>query len=536
VRLERAYRRLIRAYPRAYQEARGNEIIATLMDGATPGQRRPRAREVVDVLTGGVRQHLGVGGSAGYADGLRTVLPVALVLATATAAAIRVGGLDSVPTIQPYAYAWCLALVAWAIRPSAGRVLTVLAALFTLRIAAMWSYEFGTVFGVCLVGLVAAFAAVAAPPGPATVDGREIGSALWSHSGRILTLAVGSGLGAVALTGSWWWSRWAGGAPLVAVLALAVAGAALAARRLGTSVLWAAALLLPAAAVLPIYAWPYDLPWNWDDGRYQTRPWLLLRSSMDSVADILFPLVCATAVVAILVAAVKGPDRLWRATGTLTRSTLAGLAVFVATVEATAGVPSVAVLAGCVVLAVGAVAVTAPRWMVLATMTAGGSAALTDVFAADRYGRPWPLYVLALLAALVCGQTLHPGTRASRTPALLGTVVALALMAAYTVRLYNLAEHDPTRYAALEDEPLFLTVPTFVLGAVAAGLVSARAPIRAGVSVLVAAIPLMLLAWPTPNPLVLGGVAVTGAVLAVLIGVTARRWGGAMALNSAVER
>jgi hypothetical protein len=524
VTLERAYRRLIRAYPRAYRRARGNEIVATLLDGAAPGQRYPRAREVVDVVTGGVRQHLGVGGSAGYADGLRTVLPVAIVLATATAAAVRVGGLDSVSRIQPYAYAWCLTLVAWAIRPSAGRVLTVLAALFTLRIAVMWSYEFGPVFGVCLMGLVAAFAAVAAPPEPATVDGREIGSALWSLPGRILALAVGSGLVAVAWPDASWWPRWASGAPLLAALVLAVTGAALAARRLGPSVLWAAALLLPAAVVLPVYGWPYDFSWNWDERRFESRPWLFLHSSMGEIADILVPLVGATALVALLLAAIKGVDRLGRATATLTRSTLAGYAVFVGTVEVAAGVPSVAVLAGCVALTVAAAAVMAPRWLVLAALVAGGSAVLTDLGAPDRFGRPWPLYVLALLAALVAALALHPDTRPARTPTLVGAVVAVVVIVGYTVRAGDFAVAVVERPFGVEQHPLVLTVPTFVLAAVAAVLVAARAPVRAGLTMLVAALSLVLLAGPTANPVIHGGVTVVSAILTVLIGIAGRRF------------
>jgi hypothetical protein len=532
VTLERDHRRLIRAYPAAYRQARGDEIVATLMDGAAAGQRRPRLREVVDVLTGAVRQQFGVEGSAGYADGLRTVLPVALVLATALAPAVRVGGVESVPVIQPYAYAWFLALVAWAIRPSAGRVLTVVAALFTLRIAAMWSYEFGPVFGVCLVGLVAAFAAVAAPPGPATVDGREIGSALWSLPGRAGALAVGSGLGALALTGSWWWSWWVTGSPLLAVVVLAVTGAALAARRMGTSVLWAAALLLPAAVVLPVPEWPYDYSWNWD-GTFEARPWLFQRASMDEVADILLPLMGATALVAILLCMVKGSGRLWRAAGTLTRSTLGGYALFVAAVEIAAGVASVTVLAGCVALALVAVAVTGPRWLVLATSTAAGSAVLTGLSTPERHGRPWPLCMLALLAALVAAQAMPPGTRSARRPALLATLVAFALMTAYGLRPYEFAPGDPTLYVMLEDDPLLLVVPPLVVAAVAAGLVSARAPVRAAVAVLLSTLSLLLLAASTANPVLLGGVAVAAAGMTVLIGVSVGRRGRVAAAEAA---
>ncbi len=39
--LERAYRRLMRSYPAAYRARRGDEILATYLDVARPGQRRP---------------------------------------------------------------------------------------------------------------------------------------------------------------------------------------------------------------------------------------------------------------------------------------------------------------------------------------------------------------------------------------------------------------------------------------------------------------------------------------------------------------
>jgi hypothetical protein len=237
-------------------------------------------------------------------------------------------------------------------------------------------------------------------------------------------------------------------------------------------------------------------------------------------------LMCATALVAVLVAAVRGTSRLWRASATLSRSTLAGLAGFVATVEVVAGVPSMAVLAGCVVLTLAAAAVTAPRWLALALLVAGASVVLSDLNAPDRFGQPWPLYVLALLAALVAAQTLHPGMRATRTPTLVGTVAAFAVMAVYTARDRDFAVDVVERQLALEHHPLVLTVPTFVMSAVAAMLVSARVPIRAGVTMLVATCSLLLLTAPTADPVTLGGATVVSAVLTVLIGVVNRRLRG----------
>ncbi|MET8150198.1 hypothetical protein ACIBSW_24105 [Actinoplanes sp. NPDC049668] len=82
--LERWYRRLLRAYPVGYRRAHGDEILATLMDCAEPGRRRPAPADVVDVARGAVRQwfRLPVGLSA-----LAAAVLSALVLAAMGAAA-----------------------------------------------------------------------------------------------------------------------------------------------------------------------------------------------------------------------------------------------------------------------------------------------------------------------------------------------------------------------------------------------------------------------------------------------------------------
>lgn len=56
--LERAYRRLLLAYPRRFRRDRGTEILTTLLDAAPPDRRRPTAWETVDLLAGGVRARL----------------------------------------------------------------------------------------------------------------------------------------------------------------------------------------------------------------------------------------------------------------------------------------------------------------------------------------------------------------------------------------------------------------------------------------------------------------------------------------------
>jgi hypothetical protein len=52
--LERRYRRWLFAYPRAYRQGRGAEILATLLDAAEPGRSRPPAREVVYLIRHGL--------------------------------------------------------------------------------------------------------------------------------------------------------------------------------------------------------------------------------------------------------------------------------------------------------------------------------------------------------------------------------------------------------------------------------------------------------------------------------------------------
>lgn len=54
--LERHYRRLLRAYPGSYRRRHGAEMVTTMLDMAAPGQHRPTASQVVNLLACGVRQ------------------------------------------------------------------------------------------------------------------------------------------------------------------------------------------------------------------------------------------------------------------------------------------------------------------------------------------------------------------------------------------------------------------------------------------------------------------------------------------------
>jgi hypothetical protein len=64
--LERWYRRLLHAYPGAYRRVHGEEILATLLEGARPGQRLPDPKEAASLLAGGLRARavLAGGGSS----------------------------------------------------------------------------------------------------------------------------------------------------------------------------------------------------------------------------------------------------------------------------------------------------------------------------------------------------------------------------------------------------------------------------------------------------------------------------------------
>ena len=89
--LERRYRHLLSAYPDAYRETHGEEILTTLMDGAAPGQVRPDAREAIGLVVGGLRTRARLAAEEGraalWADGLR--LAAVLLLASLLSEAVR---------------------------------------------------------------------------------------------------------------------------------------------------------------------------------------------------------------------------------------------------------------------------------------------------------------------------------------------------------------------------------------------------------------------------------------------------------------
>jgi len=88
--LERRYRHLLHAYPAAYRRRRGDELLATLLEAAAPGQRHPTLRETLGLLGGGLSVRAGLAGGCApwtlWAEGLRLGALLLLVSLTGDAA------------------------------------------------------------------------------------------------------------------------------------------------------------------------------------------------------------------------------------------------------------------------------------------------------------------------------------------------------------------------------------------------------------------------------------------------------------------
>lgn len=153
VRLERWYRRLLVAYPGAYRQDRGDELVSTLLAAAEPGQRVPSLAEAVDLLGSGLRTRIRMTRRtlAGpvAADALTHATVVSLVVASAVAIAMIVG----VCLLgQPLFYRYPEVGYPTAVRVGVGSVLATLPA----ALAATWAQR------VRLAGLLAAVGAVGA--------------------------------------------------------------------------------------------------------------------------------------------------------------------------------------------------------------------------------------------------------------------------------------------------------------------------------------------------------------------------------------
>jgi hypothetical protein len=148
--LEDRYRRLLRSYPKAYREERSDEIVATLMELARPGQRTPTIREAAALVLGGLRTR--TGGSRQrttamvWAGALH--LAVLLLLASAAAnllarsigAAIQLNGTGDMAQLSQVGLPLAGAFVGAAmVAAAAGRRVWVLAVILLAIIFEQWA-------------------------------------------------------------------------------------------------------------------------------------------------------------------------------------------------------------------------------------------------------------------------------------------------------------------------------------------------------------------------------------------------------------
>jgi hypothetical protein len=120
--LERRYRWLLRAYPADYRAQRADEILGTLLEVASPGQRFPGARETAGLIAGAMRARATRNASLPPLAGIRLAALLASATFTGLFVAVRARQLiDS----QHYGG------LASAARPAAEHRALILAGLFT---------------------------------------------------------------------------------------------------------------------------------------------------------------------------------------------------------------------------------------------------------------------------------------------------------------------------------------------------------------------------------------------------------------------
>jgi len=260
--LERGYRRLLRAYPRAYRRHRGEEMLATLLEAAPPGRSRPTRDEAADLLAGAARERLGLHAVPNLAAGLRLAAPIALTLAAATSVGGWMLGTGPSPSIGlVLAVAWTVAVAARAIVARVGPAMLALAWLVTLAVNAL---EIGVPFlagrlyqldrghvaalGFGLVALLGDILPERRPGRVRTAVAVAVAclvgaSALFDGVGRVPPPYLSYLDGPV-------WQPYLWAVPM----ALLVVGVALAALRRGTAMIWAGALLLPTGMIFGLSA------------------------------------------------------------------------------------------------------------------------------------------------------------------------------------------------------------------------------------------------------------------------------------------
>lgn len=135
--LDQRYGRLLFTYPRVYRAARGDELVATAMDLARPGQRFPGLREALGFVMGGLRTRsrlAQLGASVmTWADGLR--LGAATVMSLAFAG--QINNLLFTTTLSPHLLPLAMIAVIVALLRWPRRICLLLVA---LGFALAWSH------------------------------------------------------------------------------------------------------------------------------------------------------------------------------------------------------------------------------------------------------------------------------------------------------------------------------------------------------------------------------------------------------------
>jgi hypothetical protein len=155
--LERRYRRLLRAYPAGYREARGEEILGTLLEVAPADRSWPPPREAGAVIMNGLRARARQNRRLGLAADLRLTALLGVALALCANAA-RLSGDVIAHGIRPVFFQWPSPSTYWYDSLAA---LAIVAAVTTV-----WSGRRRVT-----VAALAAAAAVAALPFAAAVAG-----------------------------------------------------------------------------------------------------------------------------------------------------------------------------------------------------------------------------------------------------------------------------------------------------------------------------------------------------------------------------
>ncbi len=81
--LERRYRRWLALYPKSFRAEHEDEMVAVLMQGAAPGQTRPRPREAANLAAHGLRRRVRAGRLPGDWERAhaKVMFPVRIIIA-----------------------------------------------------------------------------------------------------------------------------------------------------------------------------------------------------------------------------------------------------------------------------------------------------------------------------------------------------------------------------------------------------------------------------------------------------------------------